>query len=182
MLNSTITPPLDHRAPVPSRSQVKPQRPGVHDGDAAPRNRPSRITGDARAENERAENERERLNRNFAELLQEFRVAQTGVQILFAFLLTLPSTNWFAQLGPRDLVAYAVATVGAAVGTVVLVAPVSIHRAWFREGRKPELFTVASRLAQVGTFAFGVALAALVVELAGVLWYVVPASGDRHTR
>ena len=32
----------------------------------------------------------ERADRNFADLLQEVRVAQTGVQILFAFLLTLP--------------------------------------------------------------------------------------------
>jgi hypothetical protein len=148
------------------------------------------------------ENDRERLNRNFAELMQEFRVAQTGVQILFAFLLTLPFTNRFGQVGPRDVVAYAIAAVGAAVATVVLIAPVSIHRAWFRAGRKPELVTLASRLAQVGTFSFGVALAsavflifdvaigfwwgvgftALVVVLAGGLWYVVPAAGGRRPR
>jgi hypothetical protein len=146
------------------------------------------------------EGERERLNRNFAELLQEFRVAQTGVQILFAFLLTLPFTNRFGQLGTRDLVAYAIAAIGAAVSTVVLMAPVSIHRLWFREGRKPELVDLASNLAQVGLFAFLVALAssaflifdvalnvwwgagfaALVLGLAGALWYVVPSTNQRR--
>ena len=37
----------------------------------------------------RDESQAERLDRNYAELLQELRVAQTGVQILFAFLLTI---------------------------------------------------------------------------------------------
>lgn len=148
------------------------------------------------------ESARERLNRNFAELLQEFRVAQTGVQILFAFLLTLPFTNRFGQVGTRDLVAYAIAAIGAAVSTVVLMAPVSIHRLWFREGRKPELVDLASNLAQVGLVAFLVALAsaaflifdvalnvwwgagfaALVLGLAGVLWYVVPSTNQRRGR
>ena len=146
------------------------------------------------------ESDRERLNRNFAELLQEFRVAQTGVQILFAFLLTLPFTNRFGQLGTRDLVAYAIAAIGAAVSTVVLMAPVSIHRLWFREGRKPELVGLASNLAQVGLGAFLVALASsaylifdvalnpwwgagfavLVLGLAGALWYVVPTVNERR--
>ena len=149
------------------------------------------------------EGDRERLNRNFAELLQEFRVAQTGVQILFAFLLTLPFTNRFGQVvGTRDLVAYAIAAIGAAVSTVVLMAPVSIHRLWFREGRKPELVDLASNLAQVGLLAFIVALAsaaflifdvalnvwwgagfaALVLGLAGALWYVVPFTNQRRRR
>src|SRR3981081_1245909 len=52
------------------------------------------------------ENERERLNRNFAELIQEIRVAEAGVQILFAFLLTLPFTNRFGQMTGRDICAY----------------------------------------------------------------------------
>ena len=46
----------------------------------------------------RDETEEERLDRNTGELLQELRVAQTGVQILFAFLLTLPFTQRFPEL------------------------------------------------------------------------------------
>jgi hypothetical protein len=142
------------------------------------------------------ESEGERLNRNFAELLQEVRVAETGVQILFAFLLTLPFTQRFGDLGGRDVVAYAIAAVGAAIATVVLVAPVSFHRLTFREGRKPELVAFASVLALVGLIAFGVALvsaafliadvvlglgwavgfATLVAGMAAVLWFALPLS------
>jgi hypothetical protein len=140
------------------------------------------------------ETERERLNRNFAELLQEVRVAETGVQILFAFLLTLPFTQRFRELAGRDIGAYAVAAVGAAVATVALVAPVSFHRLTFREGRKPELVQFASVLATIGLFSFGVALigaafliadvvlglwagfvfAILIVGLEAFLWYALP--------
>lgn len=39
----------------------------------------------------RDESEAERLDRQLAELLQELRVVLPGVQVLFAFLLTVPS-------------------------------------------------------------------------------------------
>jgi len=140
------------------------------------------------------ETERQRLNRNFAELLQEVRVAETGVQILFAFLLTLPFTQRFVQLPGRDVAAYAVSAVCAAVATVVLIAPVSFHRLTFRTGRKPELVALASMLALVGSVAFGLALVAaafliadvvlglgwgigfavLVAALEAGLWFVLP--------
>ena len=47
----------------------------------------------------RAEAPLQRADRNFAELLQEVRVAQTGVQVLFGFLLTVPFTARFDHLG-----------------------------------------------------------------------------------
>jgi hypothetical protein len=137
---------------------------------------------------------RERINRNFAELLQEVRVAQTGVQFLFAFLLTLPFTNRFEDLGDRDIAAYAISVVAAAVAAVTLVAPVSYHRIAFRAGRKPELVAAASLLAQCGLVAFGFSLIAagfliadvvlgmswaigfsiLLFLLAAILWFVLP--------
>ena len=52
----------------------------------------------ARQADPRNETEAERNNRNFAELLQELRVAGLGVQVLFGFLLSLPFTNRFARL------------------------------------------------------------------------------------
>jgi hypothetical protein len=151
-------------------------------------------TGTAPSDDGGNETQRERLNRNFAELLQEVRVAETGVQILFAFLLTLPFTQRFGDLAGRDVAAYAISAVGAAVATVVLVAPVSFHRLTFREGRKPELVSFASVLALVGVISFGVALiaaafliadvvlgpgaglgfAALIVTLAVILWFALP--------
>jgi O-antigen/teichoic acid export membrane protein len=98
----------------------------------------------------RDETEAERADRNFGELLQELRVAQTGVQILFAFLLTLPFTERFAHLGGEQDGIYLATLVSTALATVCLIAPVSHHRILFRNRRKPELVQVASRLAGLG--------------------------------
>jgi hypothetical protein len=46
----------------------------------------------------RGERPLERADRNMVEMVQELRVAQTGVQILFAFLLSLSFTGRFGQI------------------------------------------------------------------------------------
>jgi hypothetical protein len=57
---------------------------------------PSRVLHEVETD----ESELERCQRNFNELLQELRVAQAGVQILFAFLLALAFTGrWRPVLG-----------------------------------------------------------------------------------
>jgi L-asparagine transporter-like permease len=96
------------------------------------------------------ENERQRWNRNFADLLQELRVAQTGVQILFAFLLTLPFSNGFPKTTGLQQDAYLVALLSAAAATSMIISPVAFHRALFRQGRKPELVRYAHRMATGG--------------------------------
>ncbi|MFD2767872.1 DUF6328 family protein [Micromonospora eburnea] len=96
------------------------------------------------------ETERQRWQRNFAELLQELRVAQTGVQILFAFLLTLPFSNAFARTTDFQRDAYLVALLTAAGATAMIISPVAFHRALFRQGRKPELVRFAHLMATGG--------------------------------
>lgn len=96
------------------------------------------------------ETEQDRWQRNFADLLQELRVAQTGVQILFAFLLTLPFSARFADTTGLQRSAYLVALVGAAGATAMIISPVAMHRALFRQGRKPELVRMAHRMATGG--------------------------------
>src|SRR5436190_19904603 len=81
----------------------------------------------------------ERWDRNFSELLQELRVAQTGVQVLFAFLLTLPFTNRFERIAGVDRYTYVCTIAAAAAATALLIAPVSYHRLVFRQGRKRQL-------------------------------------------
>ena len=114
----------------------------------------------------RDETELERWDRNFTELLQELRVAQTGVQILFAFLLTLPFQARFTKTDSLDHVVYGVTLVAATIATAALIAPVSFHRLMFRRGQKPQLVLIASRLAQVG-------LGALTVSIAGAVFLVM---------
>ena len=93
----------------------------------------------------------ERADRNYNELLQELRVAQTGVQILFAFLLTIPFQQRFGQtVGAGLRQEYLATLVVTAAATALLIAPVTMHRILFRQGLKPELVTVADRLAKAG--------------------------------
>ena len=103
------------------------------------------------------ESEAERLDRNLNELLQELRVAQTGIQILFAFLLTLPFAARFGDVDDFDRVVYVVALLAAAAATGMIIAPVAYHRMLFRRGRKPQLVRSAHRMASGGLAALSVA-------------------------
>jgi len=84
------------------------------------------------------------LDRNVAELLQELRVAFTGVQILFAF------PQRFTLLRAFDLAVYTVALLSSAMATMLLIAPVSFHRIVFRRRQKAALVVVADRLLVIG--------------------------------
>lgn len=96
------------------------------------------------------ETEKARWDRNFADLLQELRVAQTGVQILFAFLLTLPFSSGFPKVNAFQKDTYVFALVTAAFATAMIISPVAFHRALFRQGRKPELVRYAHKMATGG--------------------------------
>ncbi|HEX2285197.1 MAG TPA: DUF6328 family protein [Mycobacterium sp.] len=107
---------------------------------------------------DRDETEAQRLDRNWASLLQELRVAQTGVQLLTGFLLILPFSDRFAQLDQVMRIVYLI-TVGCSIGaTVLLVAPVSMHRMLFRRHRLKTLVATSHAYAIFGTLLLGVAL------------------------
>ncbi|MGN6722007.1 MAG: DUF6328 family protein [Marmoricola sp.] len=84
-----------------------------------------------------------RITRNWVELLQELRVAQTGVQILTGFLLTVPFSNRFSRLTDLQLTTYLCVLVGAIATSALLVAPVVFHRMLFRQQRRPWLVQAA---------------------------------------
>jgi hypothetical protein len=111
----------------------------------------------------RGETETQRLDRNWATLLQELRVTQTGVQLLTGFLLTLPFQQQFAHLGRTEHIVYS-ATVGCSIGsTVLLVAPVGMHRLLFRRHRLQTVVATAHRCAVAGLMLLGVALCGVAV-------------------
>ncbi|MDZ5623522.1 DUF6328 family protein [Nocardioides bizhenqiangii] len=96
------------------------------------------------------ESQLERLTRNWNELLQELRVAQTGVQILTGFLLTIPFTDRFTSLDDWQRTVYLCVLVGSVVTTCVIVGPVSFHRILFRQNEKPWLVRAANLCARAG--------------------------------
>jgi hypothetical protein len=108
------------------------------------------------------------LDRNLAELLQEMRVAITGVQILFAFLLSLAFTQRFGELDGFDLTVYTVALMSTALATLVLIAPVSFHRIVFRRRQKAALVVAADRLLVVGLAALIPAISSAVLLILDV--------------
>ncbi|MGH3530777.1 MAG: DUF6328 family protein [Mycobacterium sp.] len=117
----------------------------------------------------RSETETQRLDRNWISLLQELRVVQTGVQLLTGFLLTLPFQQRFEGLNPTMRAIY-LATVGCSVGaTVLLVAPVGIHRLLFRRHRLQSLVSAAHRFAYAGLLLLGLALTGVTIIIFGTV-------------
>jgi len=110
----------------------------------------------------------ERMDRNWDELLQELRVTQTGTQILTGFLLTLPFQSRFSDLDDYQRDLYLVLVVLAALATVLIVAPVSLHRLLFRRRLKPQLVDAGHWLARAG-----LAMLALVLTGAAMLLFDV---------
>lgn len=104
---------------------------------------------DASAGDGRHETTVERLDRNWYEILQELRVAQTGTQIITGFLLTLAFQQRFTDLDRFQVSVYLVLVVFAALTTALALAPVSLHRTLFRERAKYELVTIGNRILKV---------------------------------
>lgn len=113
-------------------------------------------------ESGRVETPQQRADRNLAELLQELRVALPGVQVLFAFLLTVPFSQRFEELTQFQENLYFGILLGAALSTALFIAPTAGHRLLFRMQQKEYLVLVANRLALVG-------LAVLAVSMCGVI-------------
>ncbi|MGW2033904.1 MULTISPECIES: DUF6328 family protein [Streptomyces] len=98
----------------------------------------------------RNETEEERADRMWGELIQEVRVAQTGVQILFGFLLTVVFQPKYGKLETVDQVIYIVTVVLGACATGALIGPVSLHRLVSGRRVKPQAVRLASRMTFVG--------------------------------
>jgi hypothetical protein len=118
----------------------------------------------------RNETELERCDRNLVELLQEVRVVQTGVQVLFAFLLTAPLTSMFQRLDGVGRVEYFVTLSLSATAAILLIAPTAYHRLLFRWGDKEFLVLVANRLTLAGLVAVGMSMVGAMVFVADVLF------------
>jgi hypothetical protein len=131
-----------------------------------------RDAGRVDTSDQRPEGPLERADRNMSELLQELRVAQTGVQILFAFLLALSFQPRFADVDEFQRWTYVVTLLLSVVTAGLLVAPAAVHRITFRRGVKIETVQLGHRL-----FTGGLALLAL--TLAGAVLLVLDVAVGR---
>jgi L-asparagine transporter-like permease len=120
-------------------------------------------------EGKNGEDTKERLDRELIELLNELRVALPGVQVLLAFMLTLPFTDRFERLSPLQRGTFVVALLSTACAIVLFMTPTSYHRLRFREGDKEQILTTSNRLSIAGIALMGLGLAAVVFLIMDVL-------------
>lgn len=118
----------------------------------------------------REETETQRLDRNLGELLQELRVALPGVQVLFAFLLTIPFNQRFAKLSTAQEHIYLATLLCTTVASVLLIAPTAYHRITFRRQQKRRLVIVANRLAVVGLGFLALAMTGVILLVTDFLF------------
>jgi predicted neutral ceramidase superfamily lipid hydrolase len=119
------------------------------------------------------ESEQERLDRELIELLNELRVALPGVQVMFAFLLTVPFTQRFTTLQPGQRSHYFLAVVLTAVSAMLLIAPSAQHRMRFRQRAKEGVLRLANVCAIAG-LAFLAAAVGVAVHLITDVVYGAP--------
>ena len=140
------------------------------------------------------ETDKQRIDRELIELLNELRVALPGVQVLFAFLLTIPFSRGWSRTTQLEHDLFFLALLSAVASTVLLMAPSAYHRILFRSRSKERLLFHANRLALAGLaslavslgaslylvaeYVFGSAAAAIATGVGGglvaLLWYAVP--------
>jgi amino acid transporter len=140
------------------------------------------------------EGDQERLDRELMELLNELRVTIPGVQVLFAFLLTVPFSQRFEQLSDRTVDVYFAAVITSAIASILLIAPAAHHRLRFRDRAKEHMIRAANLMALLGMGSLALALglsvyvvadlvygdgnarlaAAAVSAAAALIWFVLP--------
>ena len=141
-----------------------------------------------------------KLDRELGELLQELRVTLPGVQVLFAFLLTVPFSQRFGQLTSTQRTAYFVAFLATAAASALLLAPAAYHRIQWRRHDKERLLRTSTRFMILGLGLLAVAIsaatfvvtdvlyettwaavvAAAVVAVLAAFWFVLPLVGRRR--
>jgi hypothetical protein len=112
----------------------------------------------------------ERLDRELIELLNGLRVVLPGVQVLFAFLLSVPFTQRFESVTTDQRSAYFGAFICTAIASICLIAPSAYHRVRWRQRDKERLLRSSNRFAIAGIGFLGIAVTATVFLVTDVLF------------
>jgi amino acid transporter len=127
-------------------------------------------------EPERDESAKEKRDRELIELLNELRVALPGVQVLFAFLLTVPFSQGWAKLTNTQEGVFFATFIATALATALLLTPSAYHRMRFRQADKERLLRIANIAAVAGLVFLLVAIAGCVFLITDVLFNALAAS------
>jgi hypothetical protein len=127
-------------------------------------------------EEKTGESEYERTARELGELLQELRVALPGVQVLFAFLLTVPFSTRFGSVTPLQEAIFFATLVCTALSAGLLLAPSAHHRLLWRQHAREHRLRVANRFAITGMILLALAMMGTVFVITDVLFGSISAS------
>jgi hypothetical protein len=125
----------------------------------------------------RNETEAKRADRNLTEMLQGLRTITIGVQVVFAFLLTIAFSAGRESLSQTDRVLYLCVLSATGLAAAFLAAPAAHHRILFRQGRKAKFVVVANRLVLIGMVLAVLALSGAVALVGHVLYGSAVAAG-----
>jgi hypothetical protein len=114
--------------------------------------------------------EHEKHDRQMIELLNELRIALPGVQILFAFLLTVPFAQGFQRVTPTQKTLFYAALLATAASTVCLIAPSATHRLRFHQSDRAYLIETANKYLIAGLIFLAVAIILALVMITDVLY------------
>jgi hypothetical protein len=128
------------------------------------------------SDDSRDETELERLDRNTTELLNEIRVAATGVQVMLAFLLVVPFNARWNRVTSFERIDYFVTLLCVSAAAALLIAPSIHYRLLFRRGEKDYLVQIGNRSAIAGGVFLALGLTGALVLLSNVLFGTVAAA------
>lgn len=123
------------------------------------------------------ENPTQRHHRQLIELLNELRVGLPGVQVLFAFLLTVPFSQRYSRLDSSQRAVYFLAVLSTAMATALLIAPSAYHRIRWRQHDKERMLETSNRFAIAGIAFLAIAMSAVVYVISSVVYGRVVAAG-----
>jgi hypothetical protein len=123
------------------------------------------VTGDDRTEEAR------KRDRQMIELLNELRVALPGVQILFAFLLTVPFSQGYTRMSHFERDMYYVTLMATAISTACFIAPSAAHRLRFHRGDRAWLVESANGLTIAGLVFLAIAITGAVALITEILFH-----------
>jgi len=125
------------------------------------------MSDDARLSDDPDERKRDR---QMLELLNELRVALPGVQILFAFMLTVPFSQRFGDLTAFQRDVYYLTLVATAISAACLIAPSAAHRIRFHKGERTWIIESANRLMIAGLVFLAAALGGGVLLITDIMF------------
>jgi predicted membrane channel-forming protein YqfA (hemolysin III family) len=121
------------------------------------------------------EGKEERLDRELIEFLNELRVVLPGVQVLFAFLLTVPFTNQFSRITNEQRQVFFVIFLCTTAATALLIAPSAYHRLRWREYDKEQMLRTSNRLSIAGMVFLSFALVGAAFLVTDLLFHATAA-------